>query len=108
MTVHFTDGADKPSARSVADLKLVTQVLCDASVDLAHVHTVLPLPFRTIELPKQLKFGYYVRLLSTLIVGCPCWRATDRTSCVRSTRLRTGSVARVLSPDGLLQRLSRL
>lgn len=47
--------------RSVDDLELATRVACDSTIALARVQEVVPLAYRTISLPKVLKFGYYVR-----------------------------------------------
>uniref|UniRef100_A0A8H7XRN7 amidase n=1 Tax=Psilocybe cubensis TaxID=181762 RepID=A0A8H7XRN7_PSICU len=45
-----------PMGRSVADIKLLSQVLFGAQSDF---NSIPPVPFRTVELPPKLKFGYY-------------------------------------------------
>lgn len=55
-SIHATLG---PMGRSVDDLELATRVACDATIKLARTQEVLPLLYRTVQLPKVLKFGYY-------------------------------------------------
>ncbi|KDR65722.1 hypothetical protein GALMADRAFT_260127 [Galerina marginata CBS 339.88] len=45
-----------PMGRSVADLELISRVLFGAPCS---NHSIAPLPFREVQLPKKLKFGYY-------------------------------------------------
>lgn len=49
-----------PMGRSIDDIELATRVQCDASVGLARTEGLIPLPYRDVELPKKLKFGYYL------------------------------------------------
>ena len=48
-----------PMGRSVDDLEIATRLHCNASVDLAKLEGLIPLPYRDVTLPKKLKFGYY-------------------------------------------------
>ncbi|KAI5475444.1 amidase family protein [Pseudohyphozyma bogoriensis] len=50
-----------PMGRSVDDLAIASKVMFDDSVsDKARLEGVVPLPFRDVELPNKLKFGYYL------------------------------------------------
>lgn len=51
-----------PMARSAEDLKLITKAVYDGALR-RNLHAtelgLIPLPYREVDLPKKLKFGYY-------------------------------------------------
>lgn len=49
-----------PMGRSVDDLELGLKVVIEAECKKAKVEGSVPLPWREVELPKKLKFGYFV------------------------------------------------
>ncbi|KAM0787600.1 hypothetical protein ACM66B_003668 [Microbotryomycetes sp. NB124-2] len=50
-----------PMGRSVSDLEILTRVFADQSVNIARTElTVLPMAYKDVQLPKKLKFGYYL------------------------------------------------
>ncbi|KAK4051159.1 hypothetical protein OIV83_002981 [Microbotryomycetes sp. JL201] len=50
-----------PMGRSVSDLEILTRVFADESVNIARTElTVLPMTYKGVQLPKKLKFGYYL------------------------------------------------
>lgn len=49
-----------PMTRSVEDLELVARTVFNSTIltDVAE-SSIAPVPYRTIELPKKIRFGYY-------------------------------------------------
>ncbi|SCV68322.1 BQ2448_443 [Microbotryum intermedium] len=48
-----------PMGRSVADLEIGMRCLVEHSAKYARAEGMVPLPWRNVEMPKKLKFGYY-------------------------------------------------
>ncbi|KAK4056794.1 hypothetical protein OIO90_002043 [Microbotryomycetes sp. JL221] len=89
-----------PMGRTVSDLELATRVFADQSSRLSRTElTVLPIPYRQIELPKKLKFGYY--LTDGFVRSSPaCERAVLET--VEALRKQGHECIEFTPPDAVL------